>query len=225
MRSPFKTVEKLKAKMHVVNFSKNAPEYPPSLALYLGNQAPENITCLGNINALNDKKLSLFCSVKCPGNLILQTYDFVQILRQTGITVIGGFHSPMEQECLRILLRGTQAVIVCPARSIYGMRLKKEFKQPLADGRLLFLSPFTKDQRRVTTETAIIRNRFVAAMADSIFVAHASPGSKMEQLCREIFSWRKPLYMLEDAANGNIISLGAIPVKPCKEGRGAVLFV
>jgi predicted Rossmann fold nucleotide-binding protein DprA/Smf involved in DNA uptake len=221
MRSPFKKVKKLKVMMQVVNLSKNAPEYPPSLALYLGNQAPENIACLGNINVLNNKKLSLFCSVKCPGNLILQTYDLARNLRQEGTAVISGFHSPMEQECLKILLRGTQPVIVCPARSIYGMRLKKEFKQPLADGRLLLLSPFTKDKHRVTTENAIIRNRFVAAVADSIFVAHAASGSKMEQFYREIIAWRKSLYMLEDAANDYQISLGAIPVRSDSKSQWA----
>jgi hypothetical protein len=46
----------------------------------------------------------------------------------------------MERECLTILLRGTQTVIVCPARSINGMRIKKEYEKPLKEGRLLFLS-------------------------------------------------------------------------------------
>jgi len=32
--------------------------------------------------------------------------------------VISGFHTPAEKECLRILLRGAQPIIICPARSI-----------------------------------------------------------------------------------------------------------
>lgn len=51
---------------------------------------------LGDLNILNQQSLALFCSVKCPGNLILQTYDLAQRLRKSGVTVIGGFHSPME---------------------------------------------------------------------------------------------------------------------------------
>ena len=70
--------------------------------------------------------------MKCPGDLILQTYDLAQQLRDTGTTVIGGFHTPMERECLTILLRGAQPVIVCPARSIDNLRLPQAFKQPLA---------------------------------------------------------------------------------------------
>jgi HEPN domain-containing protein len=44
-----------------------------------------------------------------------------------GVTVVGGFHAPMERECLTILLRGAQPVILCPARNI-GMRIRPEYK-------------------------------------------------------------------------------------------------
>jgi hypothetical protein len=66
------------------------------------------------------------CSVKCSGNAILQTLDLAQQLRDAGVPVIGGFHSPMERECLRILLRGSQPIIVCPARRLQGMRVPRE---------------------------------------------------------------------------------------------------
>jgi predicted Rossmann fold nucleotide-binding protein DprA/Smf involved in DNA uptake len=158
--------------------------------------------------------LALFCSVKCPGNLILQTYDLTQNLRQTGVSVISGFHSPMERECLSILLRGTQPIIVCPARSIVGMRIQVEYKQPLEEGRLLLLSPFAEKQRRATVQTALYRNQFVAALADAVFVTYAAPGGKTEQFCRDVLAWQKPLYILESDANANLIALGAKPVTP-----------
>ena len=31
-----------------------------------------------------------------------------------GVPMIGGFHTPMEQECLEVLLRGQQPVVICP---------------------------------------------------------------------------------------------------------------
>ena len=96
----------------------------------------------GNLDILKEKKAAFFCSSKCPGDLIIKTYDLAKKWRNEGITVIGGFHSPMEQECLSILLRGRQPVIVCPARSIETMRLKAEYRTPLAESRLLFLSAF-----------------------------------------------------------------------------------
>jgi len=120
--------------MNVTQIHQGNSGYPSALQEYLGNHAPESIAALGNLDILRRKTLALFCSVKCPGNLILQTYDLAQNLRQAGVTVIGGFHSPMERECLTILLRGTQPIIFCPARSIGRMRIRTEYKKPLEEG-------------------------------------------------------------------------------------------
>ena len=200
--------------MNTVHLSQHNARYPAALKIHLGDHTPAFIAALGNLDILQRRKLALFCSVRCPGHLILQTCDLVQHLCQGGVTVIGGFHSPMERECLTILLRGTQPVIVCPARSIEGMRVRAEYKKPLEEGRLLLLSPFGETQRRVTASTATVRNRFVAALADAIFVAHAYAKSKTEQFCREILAWRKPLYTLESDANVNLIAQGANGLSP-----------
>ena len=79
---------------------------------------------------------------------------------------------------------------------------------------MLFLSPFISKLRRATLETVECRNRFVAALADKVFIAYAKPLGKTEQLAREILSWGKPLYTLDGEANRNLIRLGAQPVTP-----------
>jgi hypothetical protein len=107
-----------------------------------GKQGDGKVRAIGNLDILKQKKLALFCSVRCPGSIIIQTYDCMKAIREAEITVISGFHSPVEKECLKILLRGKQPVIVCPARGLENMRIKPEFKEPLEDKRLLFLSPF-----------------------------------------------------------------------------------
>ena len=195
--------------MEIFHLKKSSAIYPPSLQKYLGRHAPAVITGLGNLDILNHKKLAFFCSVKCPGHLILKAHDLAQHLKQAGVTVIGGFHSPIERECLRILLRGPQPVIVCPARSIKGMRMHRVYIKPLEEGRLLFLSSFKESQRRNTVETAMERNRFVAAVADAVFVAHASPNSKMEKFCGEVLKLGKSLYSFESDANKCLFNIGA----------------
>lgn len=52
----------------------------------------------------------------------MQTLDLALALRDSAATVVGGFQSPVEQECLEILLRGERPVIVCPARSVEDAR-------------------------------------------------------------------------------------------------------
>ncbi len=127
----------------------------------------EKISAIGNLDILRQKKLALFCSARCPGSLIIQAYDCMKVLRDAGITVISGFHSPVEKECLKILLRGKQPIIVCPARGLENMRIKPEFKKPLEDGRLLFLSPFQKNENRISAQRSAMRNYFIAAVADA----------------------------------------------------------
>src|SRR6266542_3016581 len=149
------------------------PRYPSALTTHLGQSAPGCVSGVGNLEILKRNTLALFCSAKCPGHLIVQTYDLAQKLRHAGVTVIGGFHSPMERQCLAILLRSPHPVIACPARGL-PRRMPPEFLKPLADGRLLVLSPFADTVRRADDETAQERNRFVAALADRILVAYAA---------------------------------------------------
>ena len=118
----------------------------------------------------------------------------------------------MERESLTILLRGAQPVIICPARSINNMRINKEYKKPLKDGQLLFLSPFDENQRRISAKRSHYRNLFVAAMSATIFVAHAGPASKTEAFCKEILSWQKPICTFDSGYNKNLIKMGAQPI-------------
>jgi len=187
--------------------------YPAALRTCLGDRAPERVSALGNLEVLQRKTLALFCSVRCPGNLIVQTYDLAHKLRRAGATVIGGFHSPMERQCLAILLRSPHPVIVCPARSL-PKRLPAEFRQPLEERRLLLLSPFDETINRADEETARQRNHFVAALADRIFAAYAAPNSHTEWFCHEILAWRKPLLTFAGRANENLLALGAKPINP-----------
>lgn len=49
--------------------------YPSTLSVFLDTQSPEVIYYLGNIDILTNNLVGLFCSVRCPGSLILQAYD------------------------------------------------------------------------------------------------------------------------------------------------------
>jgi len=192
----------------IYTISKEDEHYPASLTRYLRADAPGSIWAMGNLDILREKKTAFFCSSKCPGELIIKTYDLAKKWSDDGVAIIGGFHSPMERECLTILLRGKQPVILCPARSIEGMRVKEEQRKPLEEGRLLLLSSFPAKDRRVTTDTALMRNRFVAALCDDILVSHAAPEGKTEKFCSDILSWGKPATTLDSPLNENLIRSG-----------------
>ncbi len=171
---------------------------------------------VGDPAILDRPKIALFCSVKCPGKLILETYDLAKRFRNEGVLVISPFHSPMEQECLRILLRSPNPVIWGLARGMYRQIPSQpvDCRPAVSEGRLIMVTPFPATVRHITAETATTRNRLVADMASAIVVAHAAPGSKMEVLCRKILTAGKPLYTFNHEANADLIQSGAIPITP-----------
>jgi predicted Rossmann fold nucleotide-binding protein DprA/Smf involved in DNA uptake len=198
--------------MLTVCLNQNDLSYPAALRSYLGKHIPDSVSALGNLDILNQSKLAIFCSAECPAELILQTRDLIQTALGPRVTIISGFHSPGERESLNVLLRGNQPVIICPARSLTKMRIRTEYKQPLDEGRLLFLSSFRSHRHRSDIHMALSRNRFVAAMADKILILYATPGSKTETFCREILGWKKSLFTLASDLNQNLIALGAKPL-------------
>ena len=168
----------------------------------------------GNLQLLEESLTAFFCSSRCPGDLILKTYDLARSMRDTGVPVIGGFQTTMEKECLRLLLRGSQPVVICPARGIDNMRLPRDWRGPLNEGRLLVLSPFLGTVRRATPESAAQRNELVADLARQVFITHAAPGSKTEALAREIAAAGKPLLTPDSPSNKNLVDMGSKGVRP-----------
>lgn len=163
----------------------------------------------GNLDLLEEPLTALFCSQRCPGDLILKTYDIAKAMRDAGVPVVGGFQTPMEKECLRLLLRGSQPVVVCPARGIDNMRVPHDWRTALDEGRLLVLSPFPSTRRRPTAELAAQRNDLVADLAAQVFIAHAALGSKTEAFARKLAGSGKSLLTLDSPANGNLREMGA----------------
>jgi predicted Rossmann fold nucleotide-binding protein DprA/Smf involved in DNA uptake len=195
--------------LKVTIIESTSPDFPASLRN--GRLLPPSprIAAIGNLEILKTRLCGFFCSARCPGNFIVQTYDLARALRDAGVPVIGGFHASMERECLELLLRGTQPVVVCPARSIERMRLPASWRTSLAENRLLVLSPFAAKQRRPTADLAGQRNQFVATLADAVLIPHANPGSKIDQLYEQILAAGKRVYTLDLHENADLIQRGA----------------
>ncbi len=186
------------------------PHFPAALQSGTLLAPCPQIWAIGNLNILAMPLLGFFCATRCPGNVILRTYDLAQGLREAGIPVIGGFHTAMEKECLEVLLRGQQPVVICPARSIERLRVPMSWRKPYTEGRLLILAPFAAPQRRPTTALAEHRNRFVATLATHILVAYAGPGSKTAQFCAELVAQHKRIYTLDLPENASLRQCGVM---------------
>lgn len=164
--------------------------YPRLLSKRLGKEAPVRLWAIGSLDLFNVPKTALFCSQTCPGDAILAAMDQAQRWRDQDRCVISGFHSSIEKECLQILLRGFQPIIICPARSLEGIRIPKEWREGIDTGRMLLLSPFEPSKRRLTAALSAQRNKLVAALADEIYFVHITPGGKTARLAEHISGWK-----------------------------------
>lgn len=168
----------------------------------------ECVSTIGESQLLHHLLLGLVSSVKCPGQAILQAFDLARGLREAGIGVVGGFHSPMEKECLELLLRGTQPLVICPARSLTANRIPRAWRPGIDAGRVLLVSAFPQSVRRATAATARERNRLVARLAHSVFLLHATPGGQTEQLARETVAAGKSVFTFAEPESPHLVAMG-----------------
>lgn len=136
----------------------------------------------GNASLLDEPLGALLCSSKCPGEKILEALDIAQLWRAENRSVISGFHTAVEKECLRIFLRGPQHIVVCPARGLDPFQLPPAWHTKFDRKELLITSPFDSTIRRPTKETAEARTRLLLNLAQNHTIIHATAGGLIERI-------------------------------------------
>lgn len=197
--------------MDAIRIEQGDSDYPTVLRDRLGNTAPSCLYAMGDAAILGNRLLGLVCSIQCPGSIVIKTFDAIRLLRDAGVAVIGGFHSPMERECLDLLLRGSQPVILCPARGLAGLRIGQMPRRAVKEGRLLVVSTFAESVRRTTAAQAMQRNNLVAALADTVWVPHAAPGGKTWATVRVALERHQSIFAFATQDNDDLLEAGVHP--------------
>ena len=138
----------------------------------------------GNIKILELSKTAFLCSRKVPASVVLKCYDWAIEQREKGHCIISGFHSQIEKDVLHYLLKGQQPIILVLARGIKE-KLEPEFQKEMEQKRLLIITPFDKEVKRVTEKTAQTRNQLMIVLADKITVGYVSKDGQLEELLKQ----------------------------------------
>jgi predicted Rossmann fold nucleotide-binding protein DprA/Smf involved in DNA uptake len=145
----------------------------------------EVIDYQGNIEILKLQKTAFLCSRKIPASIVLKCYDWAIEQREAGNCVISGFHSQIERDVFHYLEKGTQPIIIAIARGIPD-KLPENLKKHIDEGRMLVISPFNKNIKKVTINTASIRNQMMIELADKVVIGFADPNGKLNQILFDI---------------------------------------
>lgn len=142
---------------------------------------------LGERALLNGALTAFFASRQCPGAAIRAAMDWALAQARSRQVVVSGFHSPLEQSVLQVLLAARSPGVVVLARPVAGARLRPEWGGALRAGHLAVVSA-TGTAQRLTQQQATERNALAAQLVQRIVVAHASPGGS---LATQVALWQR----------------------------------
>ncbi len=165
---------------------KPAPVSLPShFAQRVGRDLATRIVGVGETALMLEPLLGLIASRECPGHVLIETLDRVPEWVKAGRMIVSGFHSPLEQQVLRSVLRRKGRVVKVLARGITDYRPTAEEREPLAAGRMLVITACPPEVRRTTRDTALARNRLVLDLASEIVAPFVAAGSPLAALLNE----------------------------------------
>lgn len=159
--------------------------------------------------------LAFLLSRQATPPVVVAAYDMARALRDAGLPVAGGFDAPIERDCLKFLLRGTQPLLVVPARPLERYNPPKAWAAAIAQGRLRLHSPFAAEARGNPRGNAKRRNEALAELSSAVLICYASPGGSVESLARDLLkTGRKPVFTLDLPDNSALVAAGARPIMP-----------
>lgn len=138
----------------------------------------------GNVAILENFKSAFLCSQRCPADVVLKSYDWAKQQRKVGNCILCGNHSQIGKYVFEILLKGTQPLVLVLARGLKG-RWELGIEQAVQNNRLLVISPFGDNIRRVTRETAKLRNEKILEISDRIVVGFKTEGGQLDGLLQK----------------------------------------
>jgi hypothetical protein len=153
-------------------------------------RAEQNLAGTGNPELLDLPMTAFFASRQCPGVAIRAAMNWALQQARLKAVVVSGFHSPLEQSVLTVLLQAKSPVVVVLARPVSEARLPSAWHEAMQAGRMAVVSR-EQSAERMTKVQAAERNDSAAALAQKIVIAHASPGGQLARSCE---AWGKAGY-------------------------------
>lgn len=148
---------------------------PPMLQERLGDNGPAQFMGVGNTALLAEPLFGLIASRQCSGHVLLETLALAAQWARMRQVVLSGFHSPLEQQVLRSMLRRNGKAIKLLAHALGDYRAPAEEVAPLAAGHLLVLSACLPQVTRTTRASSLARNQLVLALATRSTVLVVDP--------------------------------------------------
>ena len=127
------------------------------------------------------------------------------------VSFVGGWHSPLEEEALRVLLAQEASIIFCVSKGLDRFIPSTEVASRVSQGEALLLTHCSPKAKRITRDASMRRNQLVVELAKALLILSAPEGSASLNLARSALRQGKTVHTLEHRLNKDLLIAGAVP--------------
>jgi predicted Rossmann fold nucleotide-binding protein DprA/Smf involved in DNA uptake len=176
------------------------------------NGRPPKLWCSGEQAILNGKLLGIISAREMDSDLAAKSAELLeQLTSLKDVSFIGGWHSPLEKEALRLLSGNSAQIIICIAKSLQRFVPPVEIENRVRQSQALLLTHCSPKAKRISREASLRRNELVMGLARAVLVLSAPEGSSSLQLAKSALHYGKPVLTLEHGLNKELLESGALP--------------
>ena len=149
--------------------------------------------------------IGVLASGKAPGTVVWESYQLFYALRDAGVTIAGGWHSPLEKGILDALIEGKVNVAFFAAKGLKGRGFQQKFKLFDRTSRGLMISPFPDSVTKIDgTEGPRLRNQLLAAISDVLLIPYIKPKGKLFHMLNAESAFLNKAFVLNHSENDKI---------------------
>jgi len=173
--------------------------------------SPSRLWCIGEPGILHGRLLGIIASRKVEPDLAVKSAELLEQVASLDGTIIGGWHSPLEEAALGILLGRPAQIVFCLAKSLDKFNPSAKIKELLNQKRALLLTHCSPSANRISHGAALRRNQLVVGFAKVVLVLSAPEGSASFKLARQVLNRGRPVVSPEHHMNESLLVCGALP--------------
>ena len=184
---------------------------PANLKSFFGGKV-ETLWSLGDSSILSRRLLGIVSARQTDSDLALKSS---QLLKQLALpkqaAFIGGWHSPLEKEALKVVLAAAVPLVFCIPKALDRFVMSVDMENRVNDRQVLLLTHCSPKAKRITRNASIRRNQMVADLAGALLVLSAPAGSSSLSLAKLALRHGKPVLTPEHRMNQELLAYSALP--------------
>jgi predicted Rossmann fold nucleotide-binding protein DprA/Smf involved in DNA uptake len=176
------------------------------------NGKPPHLWCRGDLTILNHTLLGIISARQVDSDLASECSQLLkQLVFLKDVSFVGGWHSPLEEEALQVLLAQEASIVFCVSKSLDRFVASIELGSRVSQGQALLLTHCSPKAKRITRDASIRCNQLVVELAKALLVLSAPEGSASLNLARSALRQGKTVHTLEHRLNKDLLIAGAVP--------------